>query len=116
MNGQNPMAIIARDGTILDANHAASELFAWPHAEFLGMNILSRRPRPLPGAGRAGRVRPRLLISRPRCGSDCCDGPNSPKESKPFAEPFHREDCGERRRLLARGSTFFAQVRSPGRH
>ena len=35
------MAIIARGGTILDANHAASELFAWPHAEFLGMNILS---------------------------------------------------------------------------
>ena len=35
------MAIIARDGTILDANHAASELFAWPHAEFLGMNIIS---------------------------------------------------------------------------
>ena len=35
------MAIIARDGTILDANHAASELFDWPHAEFLGMNILS---------------------------------------------------------------------------
>ena len=37
----DPMAIIARDGTILDANHAASELFAWPHAEFLGRNILS---------------------------------------------------------------------------
>ena len=35
------MAIIARDGTILDANHAASDLFAWPHAEFLGRNILS---------------------------------------------------------------------------
>ena len=77
------MAIIARDGTILDANLAASELFAWPHAEFLGMNIRSvyanpedraryqkhehplrlrqsRRPRPLPEAGRARRVRPRL--------------------------------------------------------
>ena len=38
---RDAMAIIARDGTILDANHAASELFAWPHAEFLGMNILS---------------------------------------------------------------------------
>ena len=35
------MAIIARDGTILDANQAASELFGWPHAEFLGRNILS---------------------------------------------------------------------------
>ena len=35
------MAIIPRDGTILDANPAASELFAWPHAEFLGMNIRS---------------------------------------------------------------------------
>ena len=35
------MVIAARDGTILDANHAASELFAWPHAEFLGLNILS---------------------------------------------------------------------------
>ena len=30
------MAVIARDGTILDANRAASALFAWPHAEFLG--------------------------------------------------------------------------------
>ena len=38
---RDAMAIIARDGTILDANQAASELFAWPHAEFLGMNILS---------------------------------------------------------------------------
>ena len=38
---RDAMAIIARDGTILDANHAASELFAWPHATFLGMNILS---------------------------------------------------------------------------
>ena len=35
------MVVTERDGTILDANHAASELFAWPHAEFLGMNILS---------------------------------------------------------------------------
>ena len=33
------MAVIARDGTILDANRAASALFAWPHAEFLGRNI-----------------------------------------------------------------------------
>ncbi len=31
--------IIARDGVILDANHAASELFAWPHADFIGMNV-----------------------------------------------------------------------------
>ncbi len=29
--------IIARDGVILDANHAASELFAWPH--FLGVLV-----------------------------------------------------------------------------
>ena len=35
------IAIIARDGTVLDANRAASQLFCWPHAEFLGMNILS---------------------------------------------------------------------------
>ena len=31
--------ITERDGVILDANHAASELFAWPHADFLGMNV-----------------------------------------------------------------------------
>ena len=37
---RDAMAIIARDGTILDANRAASALFAWPHAEFLGRNIL----------------------------------------------------------------------------
>ena len=31
--------ITQRDGVILDANHAASELFAWPHADFIGMNV-----------------------------------------------------------------------------
>ena len=35
------MVVTERDGTILDANHAASELFDWPRAEFLGRNILA---------------------------------------------------------------------------
>ena len=43
---RDAMAIIARDGTVLDANQAASELFAWPRAEFLGMNILSVYAKP----------------------------------------------------------------------
>lgn len=31
--------ITERDGVILDANHAASEFFAWPHTDFIGMNV-----------------------------------------------------------------------------
>ena len=34
------MVVTARDGTILEANHAASEMFDWPHERFLGMDIL----------------------------------------------------------------------------
>ena len=34
------MVVTARDGTILEANRAASEMFDWPHDRFLGMNVL----------------------------------------------------------------------------
>ena len=34
------MVVTARDGTILEANRAASEMFDWPHDRFLGMDIL----------------------------------------------------------------------------
>ena len=33
--------IAERDGTIVDANHAASELFAYERADLLGLNIRS---------------------------------------------------------------------------
>ena len=34
------MVVTARNGTVLEANHAASEMFDWPHDRFLGMDIL----------------------------------------------------------------------------
>ena len=36
------MVVTSRDGTILEANHAASEMFDWPHDRFLGMDIHER--------------------------------------------------------------------------
>ena len=73
------MVVTARDGTILDANHAASDLFAWPHAEFLGMNILSvyadpeDRPRYQEQIERDGFVRDYevVFVTRDRRRLDC---------------------------------------------